>query len=379
VRKVDIDQLLDLVGTIYDAALSPNGWDPLLQRLTELFRGTGTVFFVRDGQRAGLDFARLWGIENTALEQFQSHFASVDVGLDALLRKPPGSVVTEESVPRDVYLGSEMLNDFRRPWDSERFIACDVFRDARRFGVLAVQGSKRRKSFGSTEKAVLERLLPHLRRAVQMQSHLHVVHTQRRAFEELIDGLFVGVLLLDGSGEVIHANAAARRIDALQDGLQISGRRLRATSTSNNRALASAIAAALDTTHRTGLPSNAALAVQRPSGARPFAVIVGPGPGADSSSPLRVASAVVLIGDPESRLDSGASIATGLYGLTPAEAHLACAVAGGESLESHAEARGIRISTVRSTMKQVLHKTGTRRQADLVRLLLTSPVALVKS
>ena len=65
-----------------------------------------------------------------------------------------------------------------------------------------------------------------------------------------------------------------------------------------------------------------------------------------------------------------------LYGLTPTEARLACSVASGESLESYASARGINVSTARWTMKQALAKTGARRQADLVRILLTGPASI---
>ena len=67
-----------------------------------------------------------------------------------------------------------------------------------------------------------------------------------------------------------------------------------------------------------------------------------------------------------------------LYGLTPSEARVACAVASGESLESYASAHGISVSTVRWTMKQLLAKTGARRQADLVRILLSGPAAIAK-
>lgn len=41
-------------------------------------------------------------------------------------------------------------------------------------------------------------------------------------------------------------------------------------------------------------------------------------------------------------------------------------------------ARGINVSTARWTMKQALGKTGARRQADLVRMLLTGPAAVAK-
>lgn len=377
-RQPDFDQLLDLVGAVYDAALSPDGWDPLLERTTALFNGTATVFFVQDRCAAGLQFSRLWGLPQAALDEFERHFAPIDVGIDTLLALPPGSVITDQSTPPDVYRASAIYNDFRRRWQSERYIACDVFRDPRRFGILAVQGSRRRAPFGTAEKAIVQRLLPHLRRAVQMRAHLGLSDAHRRTLEELIDGVLAGVVLVNDAAQVIYANAAARRIDRLADGLGIARGQLTAASSADDRALRQAVAAAIGTAQRSAAGGATVLTIARPSGARPFTILVSPGPGAGSQSPFRVASALVLIGDPDAGLVSAAELAARLYGLTPAEARLARAAAAGESLETYAEAQGITLSTARWTMKQVLAKTGSRRQADLVRLLLTGPAALVR-
>ena len=67
---------------------------------------------------------------------------------------------------------------------------------------------------------------------------------------------------------------------------------------------------------------------------------------------------------------------TRLYGLTPAEARLAAALVAGQSLADFAAGRKITDNTARWTLKQVFAKTDTRRQAELVRRLLTSPAAL---
>jgi len=57
--------------------------------------------------------------------------------------------------------------------------------------------------------------------------------------------------------------------------------------------------------------------------------------------------------------------------LTPTEAELAAALAEGRTLAEFAEARGCSEQTGRTHLKRILEKTGTSRQADLVRVLLT--------
>lgn len=60
-----------------------------------------------------------------------------------------------------------------------------------------------------------------------------------------------------------------------------------------------------------------------------------------------------------------------LYGLTPAEANVACEFAMGYSYKEVARRLNISEDTVRAHIKQIYHKTRVNRQSDLVRLILS--------
>ena len=62
-----------------------------------------------------------------------------------------------------------------------------------------------------------------------------------------------------------------------------------------------------------------------------------------------------------------------LWGLTDVEARVAAAVVEGTDLKTYAAEYGVSHHTVRTQLKMVFAKTGIRRQADLVRLVLTGP------
>jgi DNA-binding CsgD family transcriptional regulator len=62
-------------------------------------------------------------------------------------------------------------------------------------------------------------------------------------------------------------------------------------------------------------------------------------------------------------------VLTVLFDLTPSEAHVARLLAGGHTVETAAATLAVTQDTVRTHLKRVLAKTGTARQADLVRLL----------
>jgi DNA-binding CsgD family transcriptional regulator len=96
-------------------------------------------------------------------------------------------------------------------------------------------------------------------------------------------------------------------------------------------------------------------------------------------SPLRTAVAwagltspapivLVLIIDPERAPRGVESNLRALFELTPAEARVARGIAAGETLIGVAEALGILSSTARTHLHRVFEKTGTKRQAELVKL-----------
>src|SRR3546814_3073935 len=62
------------------------------------------------------------------------------------------------------------------------------------------------------------------------------------------------------------------------------------------------------------------------------------------------------------------------FGLTPAEARLAVALAAGDTLQDYAAMRSVSINAVRFLLKGIFRKTGVNSQAQLVALLARLPV-----
>ena len=76
--------------------------------------------------------------------------------------------------------------------------------------------------------------------------------------------------------------------------------------------------------------------------------------------------------DPEKRPASLHDQLRTAFGLTKAEAQLAALLADGEDLREAAGKLHITYGTARTRLAQIFQKTDTRRQAELVRLLLNT-------
>ena len=198
-----------------------------------------------------------------------------------------------------------------------------------------------------------------------MQMRLATAAFVNGPLEQAINGIAAGLLLLDRRGEAAAMNAAAARILAQDVGLSIGRRRLTARHRHQDwllqRAIARAIAPlALD---RVG----EALTLTGPDGAGSVSILISPLP--SERSRREAFSAIGMLGEPSrGARENVIDFVQAVYGLTPAEARLAQAIAAGTALKDYAEAAGVSINTVRTHLAHIFTKTDTKRQSDLVRL-----------
>jgi DNA-binding CsgD family transcriptional regulator len=76
-------------------------------------------------------------------------------------------------------------------------------------------------------------------------------------------------------------------------------------------------------------------------------------------------AALVFVKDNDARLPPPDALLAAEFGLTWAEARIASALAGGESLQNIADTQGVSINTVRSLLKRAMAKAEASSQAAI--------------
>lgn len=183
---------------------------------------------------------------------------------------------------------------------------------------------------------------------------------------ELLDANNRGVIFLGRDGRVLFANRAASEIAAAGDGVVLSGEGLSLLRGTDDTMLRRLLGEALlYESYSTGV-----MWAERPSGKRPFSILVAP-LSRDNSLMTAVQPAIcVVVTDPERQPSPPEDRLRRLFGLTPSEARLAARLALGEALHDAAASLGIAYSTARTQLSVIFRKTSTSRQAELVRLLI---------
>ena len=236
--------------------------------------------------------------------------------------------------------------------------------------------SERAGRYDEAELHLVRQLMPHLRNAVLLHRNLYRLKTLAASAIAALDRVPMGIVLLTSSGRLMHANRRAHELVHATAALRFepSGC-LKATTLAATGCLARLIRDAVGHGGRQGrLTPGGALRLAGRDGRR-LHLLVTPLP--LESSPFEAdAAAAIFCSDPDAAAGAVARHLECMFGMTPAEARLTEALVGGQSLRQYAEARRLAMSTVRTQLKAATAKTGTRRQADLVRIVLTGPSVL---
>jgi DNA-binding CsgD family transcriptional regulator len=207
--------------------------------------------------------------------------------------------------------------------------------------------------------------------AIRIQARLERIQAGRQAFSGTLERLPLAVIFLDRRCRVVEMNSSARRLVEAGDGLRIERGVLVAHCTRAEVQLQQMIfgAAALESGRL--LQHGGAISLPRPDGRRPLSAMVAPTGVTGIFPSSRSAKVVVLVEEPPRQSTASSEAFAVHHKLSPAEAELTRRLVSGLSLKQAASVLGVRDNTARSHLKRVFLKTGARRQAELVRRVLT--------
>lgn len=373
--------LLELIEKIYEAALNPQAWPAVLDQFAQCVAGhRGTSLMLtrlkNDGDKGQYDQGCLLSYvhhEPAWVAEFDQYYYSVNPFVDSVANEPEGKAYRSSQLLSDAELArTEYYYDYLRRENLFYGLGGVVARRGTVSAQLTSFRSKREGDFGQVELDFLQRLMPHLRRACTIHFELFEAQLFKNACLENLHALPIGVILLDREKRAIFLNRMADAIVKAGRGLRLNAQgRCVAVQPSENSALQRLIDNALpqgsnEHTSGGGLP------LSRPQSDKPLAVMLCP-ISVNALPFFQAPRAMLLVSDPDQVANPVADTLASLYKLSPAEAQLAAALASGTSVTDYAEARNLSLNTIRTQLNQILTKTGTHRQAELVKLILTGP------
>ena len=184
----------------------------------------------------------------------------------------------------------------------------------------------------------------------------------------LVDQDLVALICLDHKGAVVESNDRGRDVLLADGGLREQNGRLAAHRFQDAEAFEDLLTAALSGTDDPPRASVAVLGAWPDQ--RPLTAWVNPVEGSADCN-HRIAALVVVV-DPWQAIPVNPEQIARSLGLTPAESRVAAALAEGKTVADIARATNRKPESVRQLVKQALSKTWCSRQAELVRVVLST-------
>lgn len=360
-----------LLDAIYNAPTASERWPDALKRLGDVF-ACSYVGMIHRNLQTMEGRAIAIGVDPAGQREFFEVWSKRDVLRQWTPAYRAGSVETDQDIlPRAKLLRSDYYNGFMKPHDMHATMRLTLLVGQKYRTIISFSRPGWLGDYESADVAQCQRLMPHLQRAARVAQKLEEANLTLSAFSQVLERSATGVLLLHRSGKVLFANDAARAIAALGEAITLRRDRIQAVNGAADESLQQLIAGA---SGRSGRIENARSGVLRLArgGKADLAVTVAP-LAADTLLTENGPAMFVLMTDPDTIPRRAAPMLTQVFGLSAAETRVAERLILGDSPSEAASALDIKVSTARWHLAALYRKTGTNRQADLVRLLLSLP------
>ena len=226
-----------------------------------------------------------------------------------------------------------------------------------------------RRDYQSDEIELTRRVAGHVGRLVRMRRELARIDAVGSALTEILEHAAVAaVFLLDGAGRIVELNARARELLDNDGVLSDGGGRLGASLSAVDRAIRKAIRRAGSASATRQASSIAIPATDRRDRLQ---MHVSPVPQRHTGSLNNGVEVLGVVQSPWQAASLDRARVRDALALTDAEAEVAAMLAEGRTIREIANSRHRTVESVRWHVKNVYAKTGVRRQADLVRTVLS--------
>jgi DNA-binding CsgD family transcriptional regulator len=364
-------QLSSLIGEIYDAALDPSLWSDVLGKAGRFVGGpvaaifaksptalTGTVYYHsgdRDPSYRQLYFDKYIKFDPTTTAQY---FSDVE---------QPMAVA--DIMPYQEFLETRFYKEWVQPQGMVDAVTAVLDKSVTSAALFAVF---RYQSDGIVDDETRRRMrliVPHIRRAVLIGRLIDLRAADAMSLADTLDGLSAGMCAVDADGRIVHANAACHVILDAGDILSAIRGRIVARDAKVDQTLRESFAAAGSGDAAIGT-RGIALSLRAKDGSHYVAHVLPLTSGARRLAGIAYsATAALFICKVATEALAAPEVIARAYDLTPSELRVLLAIVDVGGVPESALALGIAESTVKTHLGRLFLKTGTRRQADLVKIV----------
>lgn len=369
----------EVIHAIYDATMDPGAWDDALAGLIRV-TGSGSGNLIssdRDYVRSNVALYR--GIDPDWIQRYNDYYYQFDPSMSVFSSYRGRVVVDQVTGPDPRSLADParcFYNELMRPQAFRHTAGAALYSTDTHRAAFILQRSEQQGPYSGEDIRRLDRLTPHLRRALQLMRQYHQL-SFHRGLAAAYENSHLGVILLDAAGQVQYLNRRAEEIVRTFPALDVQGNDMVVADAAVASRLRQRISAAWIPASEEWAKTVDRAPLTLSHDGRALELQVSPVRGPMDSDALGIPSRHVLVqvSDPRPVSPLPAPMLASHFNLTRAEAMVLACVCMGQDTQTVARARSRSVHTIRSQLKTIMKKLGVKSRSELIRLVLTSPVA----
>jgi DNA-binding CsgD family transcriptional regulator len=362
----DPQKLSDLIGDIYDTVLDQSLWQDVIERAAHFVRGTGAALFSRNVANQEGSVQYVIGIDPHYRQLYLEKCAAKGGHFLAEIEQP---FAIADLMSHPEFQETRFYREWARPQGFVDFVSAVLDKSATSVAMFGVVRSERDGVVDDETRHRMRLIVPHIRRAVLIGRTFDLKAAEAATFADTLDGLSVGVCLVDVGGRIVHANAAGYAIISAGDILRSVGGRLVAHDARIDKALREAFAAAGRGDAALGT-MGIAVPLTGKDDERYVAHVLPLTSGARRrAGRTYTAAAALFVRKATLEVPSAFEVIGKTFELTPTELRVLLAIVEVGGVPEVAAALGVAVTTVKTHLGRLFEKTGATRQADLVKLV----------
>jgi DNA-binding CsgD family transcriptional regulator/PAS domain-containing protein len=365
----DREQLSALIGDIYDAVLDPEQRIDVIEKIASFTGGHSGGLLSKHSLGYSEHLYCYIGADPESLQAYSESYPKLDPTAATHSFGVAQVVSATDVVPYDEFRRGRFYREWARPHGWVDVASAVVEKSATSCTFLSVV---RHEASGVVDDEMRRRMalvVPHVRRAYLIGKTINLGQAEAACFSDILDGLSAGMILVDGIGRVVHANAAGNAILGAADFLRTVHGRLVAGDARTNAAFREILTAADAGDAAVGL-RGIALPLTAHDGEHYVAHVLPLTSGVRRQAGLAFNAVAALFIRKAALAASAAPDVIGrMYKLTPAELRVLLAIVDVGGVPEVAAALGVASTTIKTHLNRLFEKTGVCRQADLVKLV----------
>ncbi|MFJ2993088.1 helix-turn-helix transcriptional regulator [Pandoraea sp. NPDC087047] len=368
-----------LIGTCYDGVLDDARWDQALRDFNQWAGGIGFHSVTWDRARhCATRSSHSLDTPPDLIREFVEKRAPTDPRVALMLRQPVGHAMRCHHHLSDRYVArSELFNEFLIPNGVRYTYGLHLDGPDGTSELLAILRSPDHAPFENADSAPeWEMLTNHIARAARLRAGTRHLQAQAAMGMSVLDHLDMAIVVTDETSHAHYLNVAAHQRLGATRYVGIRGGKFAALFPSDEQALRRLIANA---TSPMPVAGSHRLNGDKESPQHWVVTVLPLRESHACAAPWQRPMAMLTIGELDRRVTFSPYTLKVLFGLSPAEARLAQALAAGRELTQYAQDANVAINTARTQLRHIFDKTGCRRQADLLRLLHAIPALRIQA